>query len=107
VVGTRVLPNTVAKHRTLAEHWNGSKWTIVPTPNKGRTKQSNLSGVGGSSSSDVWAVGDYQSGPTGLDTSTLVEHWDGARWQVQPSANGPPRRPGGTWPRWDRCPEPN
>src|SRR6266568_6489821 len=80
------------KHRTLAEHWDGSKWTIVPTPNafKDRTRNSGLFAVSGSSSSNVWAVGEYQSGADSLDTSTLVEHWDGARWQLQPSPNGPP-----------------
>src|SRR6266581_4095755 len=81
-----------SKHGTLAKHWDGSKWTIVPTPNafKDRTRSSGLYAVSGSSSSNVWAVGQYQSGPTSLDTSTLVEHWDGARWQLQPSPNGPP-----------------
>ena len=81
-----------SKRGTLAEHWDGSKWTIVPTPNafKDRTRSSGLYAVSGSSSTNVWAVGQYQSGPTSLDTSTLVEHWDGARWQLQPSPNGPP-----------------
>ena len=34
-------------------------------------------------------MGWYQSGPTGDDYSTLMEHWDGTRWQVQPSPDGP------------------
>ena len=91
LVGTRALPHTVAKFRTLAEHWDGSKWTIVRTPNafKSRTRNSVLSAVNGSSSSNVWAVGWYQSGPIGIDHSTLIEHWDGTRWQVQPSPDGP------------------
>jgi hypothetical protein len=91
VVGTKLTPKSKPAERTLAEHWNGSKWTIVPTPNafKGRTRKSSLHAVGGSSSSNVWAAGWYQSGPTGLDLSTLVEHWNGARWQVQPSPDGP------------------
>jgi hypothetical protein len=64
----------------------------VPTPNafKDRIRNSGLFAVAGSSSSNVWAVGEYQSGPDSLHTSTLVEHWDGARWQLQPSPNGPP-----------------
>jgi hypothetical protein len=64
----------------------------VPTPYaiNGWTRKTILFAVAGSSASDVWAVGWYQSGPIGLDTSTLVEHWDGARWQLQPSPNGPP-----------------
>jgi hypothetical protein len=87
VVGTRLMPHTVEKFRTLAEHWDGSKWTIVPTPNafKGRTRNSFLSAVSGSSSGNVWAVGWYQSGPNGVDHSALIEHWDGSRWLVQPS----------------------
>jgi hypothetical protein len=92
LVGARLLPNTVAKFRTLAEHWNGSKWTIVPTPNgfRGQIRNSSLYAVAGSSSSNVWAVGWYQSGPRGYKRSTLIEHWDSARWQLQPSPNGPP-----------------
>jgi len=91
VVGTKMPTKSALKRRTLAEHWNGSKWTIVPTPNafKGRTRNSSLYAAGGSSSRNVWAVGWYQSGPTGLDESTLIEHWDGARWRVQPSPDGP------------------
>ena len=87
MVGTK----GVTKFRALAEHWDGSKWTIVPTPYaiNGWTKKTILFAVAGSSSSNVWAVGWYQSGPTGQDYSTLVEHWDGTRWQVQPSPDGP------------------
>jgi hypothetical protein len=78
--------------RTLAEHWDGSKWTRVLTPNafKDWTRNGGLGAVSGSSSSNVWAVGHFQSGPDSLHTSTLVEHWDGTRWQLQPSPNGPP-----------------
>jgi hypothetical protein len=87
VVGT----TGAATYRALAEHWNGSKWTIVPTPNafNGRTRNNNLYAVSGSSSRNVWAVGWYQSGPIGIDHSTLAEHWDGIRWHVQPSPDGP------------------
>ena len=33
-------------------------------------------------------MGWYQSGPIGIDHGTLVEHWDGSRWQVQPNPDG-------------------
>jgi hypothetical protein len=64
----------------------------VPTPNafKDRIRNSGLFALAGSSSSNVWAVGEDQSGPDSLHTSTLVEHFDGARWQLQPSPKGPP-----------------
>jgi hypothetical protein len=86
VVGTK----GVTRARALAEHWDGSKWTIVPTPYaiNGWTRRTILTAVAGSASSNVWAVGWYQSGPDGSDYSTLVEHWDGTRWQVQPSPDG-------------------
>ena len=74
------------------ERWNGSKWTIVPAPTAYKDQKPNigLDAVSGSSSSNAWAVGWYQSGPNGTHRSTLIEHWDGARWQLQPSPNGPP-----------------
>ena len=80
------------KYLTPVEHWNGSKWTIVPAPQAYKDQKPNigLDAVSGSSSSNVWAVGWYQSGPHGDDRDTLIEHWDGARWQLQPSPNGPP-----------------
>jgi hypothetical protein len=80
------------KYHTPVEHWNGSKWTVVPAPNAYKAQRPNigLDAVGGSSSSNVWAVGWYQSGPNGDHRSTLIEHWDGAQWQLQPSPNGPP-----------------
>src|SRR5205823_14285450 len=45
---------------TLTEHWDGTQWTIVPSPNPG-TQLNLLYGVSAVSSSDVWAVGYYNS----------------------------------------------
>ena len=80
------------KYHTPVQHWNGAKWTVVPAPNayQDQTPNIGLDAVSGSSSSNAWAVGWYQSGPNGRHRSTLIEHWDGARWQLQPSPNGPP-----------------
>jgi len=41
---------------TLAEHWDGTSWTIVPTPDLG-TLGSRLTGVWAASSTDLFAVG--------------------------------------------------
>jgi hypothetical protein len=48
----------------------------VPAPNTYNDQRPNigLDAVGGSSSSNVWAVGWYQSGPRGEKRSTLIEH---------------------------------
>ena len=40
------------------EHWNGTSWAIVPSPNMG-TGNNHLNGVAAVSASDVWAVGYY------------------------------------------------
>jgi hypothetical protein len=62
---------------TLAMHWDGTLWAIVPTPNPGPGPHS-LAAVDASASNDVWAVGSKHSDP-------LIVHWDGTRWQPVPS----------------------
>jgi hypothetical protein len=64
---------------TLAEHWDGTRWTVVPTPNAGQQTSQQLSGVAAVSSTDVWAVGQV-SGLVGPGPSALILHWDGATW---------------------------
>ena len=71
---------------TLTEHWNGTSWSIVSSPNPSTTAN-DLYGVGGSSSSDVWAVGYYSSGQ--YTTHSLIEHWNGTAWSVVPDSDPP------------------
>jgi hypothetical protein len=71
---------------TLMEHWDGSVWSIVPSPNNVGTASNNLYGVAAVSSGDVWAVGDYWNGPSS-PFQTLVEHWNGSVWSAVPSPN--------------------
>jgi hypothetical protein len=65
--------------KTLAEHWNGTGWSVIPTPNP--TSYDDFHRVFGSSSTDVWAVGTVYSG----EFAPLVAHWNGVRWSVVPS----------------------
>ncbi|HEY7282587.1 MAG TPA: hypothetical protein VID47_13445 [Actinomycetota bacterium] len=69
--------------RTLTEHWNGTSWKIVPSPNKG-TGDNTLLGVAAVSGSHVWAVGYW--GPTAGDEGPLIEHWDGTSGRLFPPA---------------------
>jgi hypothetical protein len=69
--------------RTVAQHWDGSRWSLFPTPNVG-TGDNALNGVDGSASEDVWAVGYSERAK---DYTTLMEHWDGDRWRVVESPN--------------------
>ncbi len=69
--------------RTLIEHWDGTSWSIVPSPNVALLNMF-LNGVAAVSSTDVWAVGQV------FDTgATLTLHWDGTSWSIVPSPNGP------------------
>ena len=42
------------------EHWNGTAWSVVPSPSPG-TDGNYLNGVAAVSANDVWAVGYYAS----------------------------------------------
>jgi subtilisin-like proprotein convertase family protein len=69
---------------TLAIHWNGTAWAVVPSPNV-RIQYNELHGVTAVTTNDVWAVGFTKSGGIQL---TLTEHWDGTQWSVVGSPNG-------------------
>jgi hypothetical protein len=67
---------------TLAEHWDGHRWSVVPTPDPGATGN-HLYAVDAVAPGDVWAVG-QRLGRRAPDQA-LVEHWDGQRWSVVPT----------------------
>jgi hypothetical protein len=65
--------------RSLIEHWNGSVWKRIPSPNPGgTTSDHNLNDVAATSSSSAIAVGVYRSGSF---LRTLVERWNGSHWR--------------------------
>ncbi|HET9494307.1 MAG TPA: hypothetical protein VFR15_08760 [Chloroflexia bacterium] len=65
--------------RTFAMHWDGTAWTVAPTPNVG-TGANSLHSVSAVSSNDVWAVGYWSA-------RTLTMHWDGTAWSIVSSPN--------------------
>jgi hypothetical protein len=68
----------------ILEHWQGSGWTPVQTAATGMAR-TDLARIGGSSSSDLYVVGDV-SDPDG-DSFNLIEHWDGTSWELQQAPN--------------------
>ncbi|MEO6456930.1 MAG: S-layer homology domain-containing protein, partial [Chloroflexia bacterium] len=71
--------------RTLIQHWDGTQWTTVASPNPS-TETNILYAVHARSATDVWAVGEYDSAPGSLQSPrTLTIHWDGSNWSVVPS----------------------
>lgn len=69
---------------TLIEHWDGSQWSTIPSPNPSQSTNI-LYGVSALSSTNVWVAG-YYSPPSG-GTYTLIEHWDGSHWNIVSSPN--------------------
>ena len=49
-------PQGFSPSQTLIEHWNGTTWSVVASPNVG-TQLNGLNGVTAVSTSDIWAVG--------------------------------------------------
>ena len=68
---------------TLAEHFNGTSWTVVATPNPGPFG-SVLSGVAAAATNNVWAVGSGGSlnSSGAFIPTTLIEHYNGTAWSV-------------------------
>lgn len=59
----------------LIEHWDGTAWTRVPSPDPG-SQFNGLFSVHAVSPTDVWAVGSVAT----TTSRTLILHWDGTAW---------------------------
>src|SRR5215471_12921083 len=74
---------------TLIQHWNGSVWSIVPSPNRltgtGHSEFNALQGVTAVGVNDVWAVGYSVSVVDPYQTLTM--HWNGTVWSIVDSPN--------------------
>jgi hypothetical protein len=77
-------------NQTLAEHWNGSSWTAVATPDPVASCQdgniqwtgNTLDSVAAVAPNDVWAVGH-----SCYERNALAEHWDGNAWRIVPTVS--------------------
>jgi hypothetical protein len=61
----------------VIEHWDGVRWTVVPTPHVGPNDVA-LADVWASSPHDAWAVGQAWD-------HALALRWDGKKWTVAPT----------------------
>lgn len=66
---------------TLTEHWDGSTWTVVPSPSGNPTPPARrdanlLLAATALPSDDVWTVG-YSYESDSFTQHTLILHWDG------------------------------
>jgi hypothetical protein len=72
-------------NRTFTAHWNGTKWSMVISPNISTSLHNNeLVSVASRGANDIIAVGRYFPSPY---DQTLVLQWTGTAWTVIASAN--------------------
>lgn len=84
-VGYDWATNPYQMNETLAEHWNGTNWTIETTQNPG-TDSDQFNAVAAISSDDVWAVGGDKFANVGVG-QPLIENWNGSSWSVVNAPN--------------------
>ncbi len=88
-VGTSSAGDEFSPEETLTQHWDGSSWLTVPSPDR-PNRSNSLTGLSAVSGTDVWAVGatypTLQPDPS-PSARTLIERWDGSQWAIQPSPN--------------------
>lgn len=90
-VGERCAHFGLCAKRTYIIHWNGARWSAVPSPTP-TPFDNHLTGVSALSSRDAWAVGSYCATRTCSPQRTLIVHWNGRRWSTVPSPNPGPSR---------------
>jgi hypothetical protein len=72
---------------TLIEHWNGTRWSIVPSPNPatGIPGDSDvLTSITGTGPNDLWAAG-WDNNEATQTIQLLFEHWNGTTWTAATS----------------------
>jgi hypothetical protein len=65
---------------TLTEHFNGTAWTVVPSPDAVHIDDE-LNAVADLSPTNAWAVGLVKGAGTKTG-NPLIAHWDGLSWQT-------------------------
>jgi hypothetical protein len=91
---------TGPKGLTLAAHWNGTRWKLVPTPSlfDGIAPQNFLTGVTANAGNDVWASGYEDNVNQRNFAKPYALHWNGSKWTLVllPNAGGEGNRLFGT-----------
>jgi hypothetical protein len=70
--------------QTLVESWNGTAWSVVPSPSE-QASNNALASVACATPTNCEAVGYYENGA--VAQQTLVENWNGSTWSLVLSPN--------------------
>jgi subtilisin family serine protease len=77
------------ERKTLVMAWNGSEWSIQPSPNPEGRKLNRLAAVSCSSTVACTAVGGSTKSLADPATVTLGERWNGSSWSIESTPNPP------------------
>jgi hypothetical protein len=69
------------RRRTLIEHYDGTAWSYVPSPNVKPSSIDELTSVTSTSATNAWAVGYWRYGSSA--PQILILHWNGSTWKMQ------------------------
>jgi hypothetical protein len=72
----------------MAEEWNGAVWALVPAPLPPNGRDATLQSVSCAGPKSCVAAGSMDN-HSAVPPKTLIEHWNGLRWSVEPSPNPP------------------
>jgi hypothetical protein len=61
----------------VVEHWNGTSWSQVASPDPNAQHFYNIAGIAAISASDIWAAG-----------AVGIENWNGTSWSLVSSMPG-------------------
>lgn len=75
----------VPHEHTLMLHWNGIRWSTVPSPDPSQLFGNQLAAVTAFSAKNAWAAGSYVS--KSHFERNLVMRWNGQRWRQEPIAS--------------------
>jgi hypothetical protein len=86
-VGSRLVPS--GGGRTVVEHWDGTRWSVVRSPNPNPEGLNQLLGVKAvpSDPDTVWAVGSYTNPAASFGDLTLILRRTGGTWGETSSPN--------------------
>src|SRR5262249_3020968 len=81
-VGTYTMTADPTQTQNLIEHWDGTAWKQVPSPNP-----TAISGIAARPAPSPAEAGAVAESAAAAATHTLIEHWDGTAWKQVPSPN--------------------
>jgi hypothetical protein len=75
---------TIGQVLPLIEHWDGTQWSIIPSPAVAGSSGM-LTGLTVVSPDNIWAVGVQNMPEAQTYGAQLIEHWDGSTWSIVPA----------------------